>query len=75
LLPQIVQAITRALPGDEFTFGAFLEGAAGIGAPVAIAGAMLAGPGIDRFRASGLCLLANTAPVAFGSLAIPIDEL
>lgn len=58
-----------------FAFGAFLEGAAGFGAPVAIAGAMLAGLGINRFKASGLCLLANTAPVAFGSIGIPIVTL
>ena len=58
-----------------FAFGAFLEGAAGFGAPVAIAGAMLAGLGINRFKASALCLLANTAPVAFGSIGIPIVTL
>ena len=58
-----------------FAFGAFLEGAAGFGAPVAIAGAMLAGLGINRFQASCLCLLANTAPVAFGSIGIPIITL
>jgi lactate permease len=58
-----------------FAFGAFLEGAAGFGAPVAIAGAMLAGLGINRFQASSLCLLANTAPVAFGSIGIPIITL
>lgn len=58
-----------------FAFGAFLEGAAGFGAPVAITGAMLAGLGINRFQASSLCLLANTAPVAFGSIGIPIITL
>ena len=58
-----------------FAFGAFLEGAAGFGAPVAIAGGMLAGLGINRFQASSLCLLANTAPVAFGSIGIPIVTL
>jgi lactate permease len=58
-----------------FAFGAFLEGAAGFGAPVAIAGGMLAGVGINRFQASSLCLLANTAPVAFGSIGIPIVTL
>jgi|WetSurMetagenome_2_1015567.scaffolds.fasta_scaffold42410_2 L-lactate transport len=58
-----------------FAFGAFLEGSAGFGAPVAIAGSMLAGPGISRFQAASLCLLANTAPVAFGSIAIPIITL
>lgn len=58
-----------------FAFGAFLEGAAGFGAPVAIAGAMLAGLGFNRFQASSLCLLSNTAPVAFGSIGIPIITL
>ena len=58
-----------------FTFGAFLEGAAGFGAPVAIAGAMLAGLGLNRFQAASLCLLANTAPVAFGSIGIPVITL
>ena len=48
-----------------FSFGAFIEGAAGFGAPVAVAGAMLAGLGFDPFYAAGICLLANTAPVAF----------
>ena len=58
-----------------FAFGAFVEGAAGFGAPVAIAGAMLAGVGIKPFQAAALCLLANTAPVAFGSIGIPIITL
>jgi lactate permease len=58
-----------------FAFGAFLEGAAGFGAPVAVAAAMLAGLGFSRFEAAGLCLLANTAPVAFGSIGIPIITL
>ncbi|MCX7009397.1 MAG: lactate permease LctP family transporter, partial [Kiritimatiellaeota bacterium] len=58
-----------------FAFSAFLEGAAGFGAPVAIAGAMLAGLGLDRFQAARLCLLANTAPVAFGSIGIPVITL
>lgn len=58
-----------------FAFSAFLEGAAGFGAPVAIAGAMLAGLGFDRFQAARLCLLANTAPVAFGSIGIPVITL
>src|SRR4029078_1371599 len=53
-----------------FSFGAFIEGAAGCGAPVAVAGAMLAGLGFDPFYAAGICLLANTAPVAFGSIGI-----
>jgi len=58
-----------------FSFGAFLEGAAGFGAPVAISGAMLAGLGFDPFFAAGICLLANTAPVAFGSIGIPVTTL
>jgi lactate permease len=55
-----------------FSFGAFLEGAAGFGAPVAIAGAMLVGLGFNPLYAAGLCLIANTAPVAFGSVGTPI---
>ena len=58
-----------------FSFGAFIEGAAGFGAPVAVAGAMLAGLGFDPFYAAGICLLANTAPVAFGSIGIPVTTL
>ena len=58
-----------------FAFGAFVEGAAGFGAPVAVSGAMLVGLGFSPFQAAGLCLLANTAPVAFGSLAIPVTTL
>jgi lactate permease len=55
-----------------FSFGAFLEGAAGFGAPVAISGAMLVGLGFNPLYAAGLCLIANTAPVAFGSVGTPI---
>ena len=55
-----------------FAFGAFLEGAAGFGAPVAITASMLVGLGFDPVYAAGLCLIANTAPVAFGSIGIPI---
>ena len=58
-----------------FSFGAFIEGAAGFGAPVAISGAMLAGLGFNPFFAAGICLLANTAPVAFGSIGIPVTTL
>ncbi len=58
-----------------FAFGAFVEGAAGFGTPVAVAGAMLAGLGFTPFYAAAICLLANTAPVAFGSIAIPITTL
>lgn len=55
-----------------FSFGAFLEGAAGFGTPVAISGAMLVGLGFDPLYAAGICLIANTAPVAFGGVGIPI---
>ena len=58
-----------------FSFGAFIEGAAGFGAPVAVSGAMLAGLGFSPFYAAGICLLANTAPVAFGSIGIPVTTL
>jgi lactate permease len=58
-----------------FSFGAFIEGAAGFGAPVAVSGAMLAGLGFSPFYAAGICLLANTAPVAFGSIGIPVVTL
>ena len=55
-----------------FAFGAFLEGAAGFGAPVAITAALLVGLGFRPLYAAGLCLIANTAPVAFGAMGIPI---
>jgi lactate permease len=55
-----------------FSFGAFLEGTAGFGAPVAITAAMLVGLGFDPLYAAGICLVANTAPVAFGAIGIPI---
>jgi L-lactate transport len=55
-----------------FSFGAFLEGAAGFGAPVAITGAILIGLGFEPLKAAGLCLIANTAPVAFGAIGAPI---
>src|ERR1700733_1661962 len=58
-----------------FAFGAFVEGAAGFGTPVAVAAAMLVGLGFSPFYASALCLLANTAPVAFGSIGIPVITL
>lgn len=58
-----------------FAFGAFIEGAAGFGTPVAVAAAMLAGLGFSPFYAAGICLLANTAPVAFGSIGIPVFTL
>ncbi|MPR35922.1 L-lactate permease [Salmonirosea aquatica] len=55
-----------------FAFGSFLEGMAGFGAPVAITAALLVGLGFNPLYAAGLCLIANTAPVAFGSVGIPI---
>lgn len=55
-----------------FSFGAFIEGAAGMGAPVAITAAMLVGLGFNPLYAAGICLIANTVPVAFGSIGIPI---
>lgn len=55
-----------------FAFGTFLEGAAGFGAPVAITAALLVGLGFKPLYAAGLCLIANTAPVAFGAMGIPI---
>src|ERR1035437_7559500 len=58
-----------------FAFGAFIEGAAGFGTPVAVAAAMLVGLGFEPFYAAGICLLANTAPVAFGSIGIPVATL
>jgi lactate permease len=58
-----------------FAFGAFFEGAAGFGTPVAVTAAILIGLGFSPLQASGLSLLANTAPVAFGALGIPIITL
>ncbi|KJE29260.1 L-lactate permease [Geobacillus kaustophilus] len=58
-----------------FSFGAFLEGAAGFGAPVAISAALLAGLGFNPLYAAGICLIANTAPVAFGAVGIPIISM
>ncbi len=55
-----------------FCFGAFLEGAAGFGAPVAITAGMLVGLGFEPLYAAGICLIANTAPVAFGGIGIAI---
>ncbi len=80
---EILKASIGSLTGDRrlqalliaFAFGAFVEGAAGFGAPVAVAAAMLAGLGFSPFYAAGICLLANTAPVAFGSIGIPVITL
>ncbi len=58
-----------------FSFGAFIEGAAGFGTPVAISGAMLLGLGFRPLQAAGLALLGNTAPVAFGALGTPLITL
>ncbi|WP_034637537.1 L-lactate permease [Desulfovibrio cuneatus] len=55
-----------------FAFGSFIEGTAGFGTPVAITAAMLAGLGFNPMYAAGICLIANTAPVAFGAIGIPI---
>ncbi|CUA82294.1 L-lactate transport [Gulbenkiania indica] len=58
-----------------FCFGAFFEGAGGFGTPVAVTGAMLIGLGFSPLAASGLSLIANTAPVAYGALGTPINTL
>src|SRR5437762_2758844 len=80
---QVVKDSVGSLTADRrlqalliaFAFGAFIEGAAGFGTPVAVAAAMLTGLGFSPFFAAGICLLANTAPVAFGSIGIPIVTL
>jgi lactate permease len=79
----IIKDSIGSLTGDQrlqalliaFAFGAFMEGAAGFGTPVAVAAAMLAGLGFNPFYAAGICLLANTSPVAFGSIATPLIAL
>src|SRR5215212_9085241 len=58
-----------------FAFGAFLEGAAGGGTPVAICAAMMVGLGFPPFQAAGLCLIANTSPVAYGGFGTPLLTL
>jgi lactate permease len=76
----IIRASVLSITDDQrlqmlligFAFGAFLEGAAGFGAPVAITSALLVGLGFNPLYAAGLCLIANTAPVAFGAMGIPI---
>jgi len=80
---EIIRASLAGLTGDRrlqalliaFCFGAFIEGAAGFGTPVAIAGATLVGLGFRPFYAAGVCLIANTAPVAFGAIGIPVVAL
>ena len=77
---EIIRSSVVAITADQrlqmlmigFSFGAFLEGAAGFGAPVAITAALLVGLGFNPLYAAGLCLIANTAPVAFGAVGIPI---
>ena len=58
-----------------FSFGAFIEGSAGFGAPVAISAAFLVGLGFQPFQAALLCLIANTAPVAWGGIGTPLRTL
>jgi len=58
-----------------FAFGSFIEGTAGFGTPVAITAAMLVGLGFNPVYAAGICLIANTAPVAFGAIGIPVVVL
>lgn len=80
---QILQESIAAITPDRrlqllliaFGFGAFFEGAAGFGTPVAVTGAMLIGLGFSPLAASGLSLIANTAPVAFGGLGTPLIAL
>ncbi|MGL6076463.1 MAG: L-lactate permease [Fimbriiglobus sp.] len=79
----IIRRSIASLSGDArvqsvligFCFGALMEGAAGSGAPVAICGAMLVGLGVPAFRAAVICLIANTSPVCFGGLGVPIMTL
>lgn len=80
---QVIRASVLSITEDRriqalliaFSFGAFLEGAAGFGAPVAISAALLVGLGFNPLMAAGLCLIANTAPVAFGAIGVPITAM
>src|SRR5947208_1827010 len=80
---EIVKASVMGLSADRrlqalliaFSFGAFVEGAAGFGTPVAISAALLIGCGFTPLHAAGLALIANTSPVAFGALGTPIITL
>jgi L-lactate transport len=80
---EIIKDSVAGLTGDQrllalliaFCFGGFIEGAAGFGTPVAVAGAMLAGLGFSPLFAGSICLIANTAPVAFGSIGAPLIML
>jgi lactate permease len=77
---EVIKHFMASITGDRrlqalliaFSFGSFLEGTAGFGAPVAITAAMLVGLGFNPLYAAGICLIANTAPVAFGAVGIPI---
>ena len=78
---QMVQAVTaEPVVGEIYegtvksttAFGAFIEGAAGFGTPVAVAAAMLTGLGFSPFYAAAICLLAKPSPVAFGSIGTPL---
>ena len=78
-----IEQSLRRVSGDQrmlvlliaFAFGAFIEGTSGFGTPVAVSASLLTALGIPAFTAAGLCLVANTAPVAFGALATPIVTL
>lgn len=78
---EVIKHFMASITGDRrmqalliaFSFGSFLEGTAGFGAPVAITAAMLVGLGFDPLYAAGICLVANTAPVAFGAIGIPVS--
>ncbi len=80
---EIIKDFIASVTGDQrlqalliaFAFGAFIEGAAGFGTPVAVAATMMTGLGFVPFYAAAICLLANTAPVAFGSIATPLVAL
>jgi lactate permease len=80
---EIIKSSVQSITADSrlqmlliaFAFGAFLEGGAGFGTPVAVAAAMMTGLGFSPLAASAICLLANTAPVAFGAIGIPVITL
>jgi lactate permease len=77
----VIRATLSSISGDRrlqalfiaFAFGAFLEGAAGFGTPVAITAAMLVGFGFDARYAAAICLLANSSPVAFAAAGVPVE--
>ena len=82
LLDALREGVTRVTADKRlqlllvaFSFGAFIEGAAGFGTPVAVTGGILMALGFGPLQASGLALIANTAPVAFGALGTPIIAL